>query len=105
MGAFGLAALLCGSIMAAGFTTFGAASQGFILNNYATADSLALLARIGISASIIFSFPLNFVGLREGVLDLVRLKARAHEDAVHRASTVLLLAGHPNPNPNPNPNP
>ena len=78
IGAFGLAALLCGSIMAAGFSTFGAASQGFILNNYATADSLALLARIGISASIIFSFPLNFVGLREGVLDLLKLKARAH---------------------------
>jgi sodium-coupled neutral amino acid transporter 11 len=92
IGAFGLAALLCGSIMAAGFSTFGAASQGFILNNYATADSLALLARIGISASIIFSFPLNFVGLREGVLDLLKLKARAQEDVVHRASTVLLLA-------------
>jgi sodium-coupled neutral amino acid transporter 11 len=92
VGAFGLAALLCGSIMSAGFSTFGAASQGFILNNYATADSLALMARLGISASIIFSFPLNFVGLREGVLDLLKLKSRAQEAMVHRASTVLLLA-------------
>ena len=56
------------------------------------ADSLALLARLGISASIIFSFPLNFVGLREGVLDLLNLKARAQEESVHRASTVILLA-------------
>ena len=56
------------------------------------ADSLALVARLGISASIIFSFPLNFVGLREGVLDLLNLKGRAQEDTVHRASTVLLLA-------------
>ena len=96
-GAFGLAALLCGSIMTAGFWTFGAASQGFILNNYATADSLALLARIGISASIIFSFPLNFVGLREGVLDLLKLKARATPNPNSNPD--------PNPNPNPNPNP
>ena len=95
VGAFGLAALLCGSIMAAGFTTFGAASQGFILNNYATADSLALLARIGISASIIFSFPLNFVGLREGVLDLLKLKARATPNP----------NSNPDPNPSPDPNP
>lgn len=33
-GGFGLAAVLCGSIMAAGYLTFGAASSGFILNNY-----------------------------------------------------------------------
>ena len=101
MGAFGLAALLCGSIMAAGFTTFGAASQGFILNNYATADSLALLARIGISASIIFSFPLNFVGLREGVLDLLKLKARLTSNPSPNPHP----HPHPNPNPYPNPNP
>lgn len=93
---FGGAALLMGTVMAAGFLTFGQASQvklcqirllgkgvtigltngvlsscdtqGLILNNYATSDPLAFLARVGIGASIIFSFPLNFVGLREGVL-------------------------------------
>ena len=92
LGAFALSAALCGSIMSAGFFTFGAASQGYILNNYATADGLALLARLGISASIIFSFPLNFVGLREGVLDLLRLRGHAHRDDVHRVSTALLLA-------------
>ena len=87
--AFGLAALLCGSIMAGGYLTFGGASQvtttlspsrpppsnitalplrspsplatsgppqGLILNNYATSDPLAFVARLGISASILFSY-------------------------------------------------
>ena len=33
-GGFGLAALLCGTIMSGGFLTFGGAAQGLILNNY-----------------------------------------------------------------------
>ena len=89
-GAFGLAALLCGSIMTWGFLTFGAASQGLILNNYATSDPLAFIARLGIGCSIIFSYPINFIGLREGVLGL--LGATGESDTTHVVSTVLLLA-------------
>lgn len=89
--AFGLAALLCGSIMTAGYLTFGKASQGLILNNYATADALAFIARIGIGLSIIFSYPLNFVGLREGVLSLLNLSHKAARTDVHVISTVLLM--------------
>jgi len=92
VGGFGLSALLCGAIMCAGFLTFGSASQGFILNNYATKDSLAFLARVGISTSIIFSYPLIFVGLREGILGLFGLDKYAERDDVHLASTVGLLA-------------
>jgi len=90
-GAFGLAALLCGSIMTAGYLTFGKAAQGLILNNYATADGLAFIARIGIALSIIFSYPLNFVGLREGVLSLVNASDKAGRTDVHVVSTVLLM--------------
>ena len=50
-GAFGLASLLCALVMAGGYLTFGGASQGLILNSYATSDPLALLARLGICAS------------------------------------------------------
>ena len=53
--AFGLAAVLMSLIMGAGFLTFGASSQGLILNNYATTDGLAFVARCGIGLSIIFS--------------------------------------------------
>ena len=73
-----------------GFLTFGAASQGLILNNYATSDPLAFIARLGIGCSIIFSYPINFIGLREGVLGL--LGATGESDTTHVISTVLLLA-------------
>jgi len=88
-GAFGLASLLCAAIMAGGYLTFGGASQGLILNSYATTDPLALLARLGICASIIFSYPLNFVGLREGVLNLFKLDGT--KAPVHIITTIVLL--------------
>jgi len=89
--AFGIACLLCGSIMAGGFLTFGGASQGLILNSYATSDPLAFVARLGICASIIFSYPLNFVGLREGTLNVLGLAAQAGKTSVHVTTTLVLL--------------
>jgi len=89
--AFGLAALLMGSIMAGGYLTFGGASQGLILNNYATSDPLAFVARLGISTSILFSYPLVFVGLREGVLGMLGLRDKAALRSVHVTSSVLLV--------------
>ena len=93
-GAFGLASLLCAAVMAGGYLTFGGASQGLILNSYATSDPLALLARLGICASIIFSYPLNFVGLREGVLNLFKLdgkKVRRPPQGRRKAATPLFV--------------
>mmetsp|Transcript_47544 Transcript_47544/g.153656 ORF Transcript_47544/g.153656 Transcript_47544/m.153656 type:complete len:477 (-) Transcript_47544:425-1855(-) len=89
-GGFALAAALCGSIMSAGFLTFGSASSGFILNNYATADALAVVARVGIFSSVTFSYPLLFFGLRDGVIGLLRLDGA--KEGVHRVATVALLA-------------
>ena len=86
---FGFAALLMGAIMAGGYLTFGAASQGLILNNYATADPLALVARLGIGLSIIFSYPLNFLGLREGLLTMLKLDGS--KTAVHWGATLALM--------------
>ena len=91
LSAFGGAALLMGSIMCGGYLTFGAASQGLILNNYATSDPLAFIARLGIGMSIIFSYPLNMVGLREGVLAMFGQKAAGDKPAVHIALTLALL--------------
>uniref|UniRef100_A0A7S2IT91 Amino acid transporter transmembrane domain-containing protein n=1 Tax=Haptolina brevifila TaxID=156173 RepID=A0A7S2IT91_9EUKA len=90
-GAFGLAAVLCGTIMAGGYLTFGGAAKGLILNSYATSDPLAFCARLGICASVIFSYPLNFVGLREGVLGIVGLKQHAAKTSVHVGSSLILL--------------
>jgi sodium-coupled neutral amino acid transporter 11 len=88
---FGGAAALMGSIMAFGFLTFGGASQGLILNNYATADPLAGLARLGIALSIIFSYPLNMTGLREGILAMFGQKAAGAKATVHVLLTLALV--------------
>jgi len=90
-GAFGLAAVLMGSIMAGGFLTFGAASSGLILNNYATPDKLAFLARLGIGMSIIFSYPINFVGLREGIFAALGKTESAKKPAVHVLATLAIM--------------
>merc|ERR1719393_167364 len=77
--------------MAGGFLTFGSASNGLILNSYATADPLAFLARLGIGMSIIFSYPLNFVGLREGILSATGKTEAGKKNSVHVALSLALM--------------
>lgn len=62
-----------------------------LLHSYATTDPLAFIARLGICASIIFSYPLNFVGLRDGVLNMLGLSGAASKPSVHILATVALL--------------
>jgi amino acid permease len=57
-----------------GFLTFGANASGLILNNYSSKDTLMSVSRMAVAASIVFSYPLAFVGARDGVLDLFKLK-------------------------------
>lgn len=59
-GGFLAAALVFTAVMVCGYSTFGAASQGLILNNYATSDGLATLARAATGVSIMASYPLLF---------------------------------------------
>jgi len=68
---FSTAIVLFGAVMALGYLTFGTASQGLILNNYATRDPLATVARVAIGSSIVFTYPLAFTGLRDGVSSLL----------------------------------
>jgi amino acid permease len=51
-----------------GYRTFGADSQGFILNSYSTQDHLLSASRFAIFVSLLFSFPLTFNGFRQNVL-------------------------------------
>lgn len=64
VGFFGAAAVFT-LVMLTGYKTFGAASQGLILNNYATADFLAKLGRTATGISIVGSYPLLFTSLRD----------------------------------------
>lgn len=76
-------------IAGVGFLSFGSASSGLILNNYSTADSLMSLSRIAVAVSLVFSYPLAFVGLRDGVVDLLKLKSTPK---LQNGLTVALLS-------------
>jgi amino acid permease len=72
---FGVSISIFALIAAVGFLTFGSASSGLILNNYSIKDSLMSLSRVAVATSLVFSYPLAFVGLRDGVIDLLKLSS------------------------------
>ena len=76
-------------IASIGFLTFGANSSGLILNNYSTRDSMMNLSRVAVAISLVFSYPLAFVGARDGVSDLLKMKG---SDKTQNVLTVALLA-------------
>jgi hypothetical protein len=49
-----------------GFLTFGGATLGFVLNNYASSDSLISFARLAIGGALLSGYPFTFSALREG---------------------------------------
>ena len=64
-------------VAATGFLTFGSGSSGLILNNYSNRDALMGFSRVAVALSLLFSYPLAFVGARDGVLDLLQIKDRS----------------------------
>jgi amino acid permease len=72
---FAVSAAAMAAITMTGFLTFGAASQSVILNNYSVSDSLMTVCRSLTAASMVATFPLPFVGLRDGVLDAMQVPA------------------------------
>jgi sodium-coupled neutral amino acid transporter 11 len=67
---FALSWAIMVSVMMFGYLTFGGASQGYILNNYATNDLLANAARVGVFLSMLFSFPILCQAARDNLLEL-----------------------------------
>jgi len=88
---FGISIFLFALIGALGFLTFGSASSGLILNNYAATDGLMSLSRFAVAISIIFSFPLVFVGARDGWLDLLNVPVEKRTDSVLTKTTLAIL--------------
>jgi amino acid permease len=60
-----------------GFLTFGGASAGLILNNYSTKDTLMGFSRAAVAIAIVGSYPIAFVGARDGVMDLFKIKNKS----------------------------
>lgn len=79
-------------VMWVGFLTFGQSSTGFILNNYATNDALATIARVAIGAGILCGYPLTFTALRDGFLDLLGVDRPQQRDVLLLPVTAGILA-------------
>lgn len=92
LGSFGIVSFLYWSIAIVGFLTFGANSSSYILNNYSADDGIATLARLCMGFSAMLTYPLNFMGLRDNMLDLLGLTDQFNDDEGKlRAVTILLL--------------
>ena len=90
VGGFGSAILVFSIVMCLGFLTFGGASSGLILNNYASADKLATIARFCIGIAMVTGFPFVFAATRDGILDLKELKGTKRENATKKLNVVMM---------------
>lgn len=88
---FGASCLVYILITSFGFLTFGSNCDGYILNNYSTKDSLATFCRVSIAIAIICTYPLVFIGYRDGVLDLLKVPVEKHTSNNLNLLTVVLL--------------
>lgn len=87
---FGIAAVQYALTMVFGFLTFGRATKGNVLMNYAAADPLAVAARAAIGISMLFGYPMQFAGFRDGILEVCGV--RQVPRLKHRLVTAGLLA-------------
>lgn len=88
---FGIVSFLYLSIAVVGYLTFGANSDSYILDNYSPNDSLATVARLSMGFSAMLTYPLNFMGLRDNLLDLLGLTDKFDTEAKLRVFIVFLL--------------
>ena len=89
---FGLSIALFIAVACFGFLTFGQNASGLILNNYATKDVLASFTRIAVAVSIVFSYPLNFAGLRDGIMDMASISQEKRTNSLINKVTLALLS-------------
>jgi len=89
--AFAIVIALSTLVMACGFLTFGGATQGNILDNYSTADPLALIARVAVTVSVLFGHPLQFVGYRDGMKQILPRFPPGTSVALLAAATLVAI--------------
>ena len=82
-----------GYITAAGYLTFGKSCSGLILNNYSSNDLWIGASRVAVAISLVFSYPLAFVGMRDGFMDLMKVSAEKKSSSSYvNTLTVVLLS-------------
>lgn len=89
---FGASTVVTLLVMVFGFWTFGANCDGYILNNYSDKDELITFCRILIAIAITLTYPITFLGARDGVLDVLKVpqwKQTSH--TLNFISVILLI--------------
>ena len=89
---FGISAVYYIIVTSLGFLTFGANSSGFILDNYSTNDILASISRACVGFSLIFTYPIIFVGFRDAMLDVLMIPHENRTSNNLNLLTLILLA-------------
>ena len=67
---YALSSLVYIVTMTLGVKVFGARAQSFLLNNFAANDPLGLIARVAFGSSVLASFPLIFLSMRNWFITL-----------------------------------
>jgi len=89
---FGISIAIFCAVASIGFLTFGSSSNGLILNNYSNADPIMSMSRVAVALSIVFSYPLVFVGTRDGLLDLANVSMEKRTNSLVNKVTLAALA-------------
>jgi len=89
---FSISVVFYAAVSAMSFLTFGSATAAMVLSNYSTKDALLSASRFAVGLSLIFSYPLLFVGARDGLLDLAQVAESKRSPALLNQVTVGLLA-------------
>jgi len=89
---FAISIAIFASIASLGFLTFGKACSGLILDNYSTKDALMTISRFAVAISLIFSYPLAFTGVRDGILDLCSVSDSDRSNSLQNKLTIGILA-------------
>jgi amino acid permease len=90
--AFGASCLIYICMASFGFLTFGVNCDGYILNNYSDFDPLANMCRFAIAFSIVFTYPIVFIGFRDGIFDILPINQSQETSRLLNVLTFILLA-------------
>lgn len=88
---FGASGIIYIGIACFGYMTFGNNSSSFILNNYSPYDPLAILCRIAVGISTLTAYPLVFMGVRDGILDMYNIPIQQQTNQQLNIITIVLL--------------
>jgi amino acid permease len=89
---YSISSLLFVLVAFSGFLTFGSSTHGNILTNYSPFDPLMIASRGTVAFSLLFTYPLPFVGLRDGALDVMEIPKEDRTDTLQATLSVGLLA-------------